>query len=101
VIAANNAPGETDRWEMVSWQIEVIKTSLEGVSCILAQPEETGGGRSLSPERFQHALVFEDVSFSYEELPVLQNITLTIRGGEMVALVGRSGAGKTTLIGNV
>lgn len=44
------------------------------------------------------ALSFEGVSFSYEEgLPVLQDIDLTIEPMTRVALVGQSGAGKTTL----
>ncbi len=43
---------------------------------------------------------FEDVSFHYADDPalVLQDIHLTVRPGETVALVGETGAGKTTLI---
>ncbi|WP_246096121.1 ABC transporter ATP-binding protein [Paenibacillus sinopodophylli] len=42
---------------------------------------------------------FHDVRYGYEvERPVLKDINLTIRPGEMIGLVGRSGAGKTTLI---
>lgn len=44
-------------------------------------------------------IVFEDVSFSYNETnEVLNNINLKFKHGETVALVGHSGAGKTTLI---
>ncbi|VEN73166.1 Lipid A export ATP-binding/permease protein MsbA [Candidatus Desulfarcum epimagneticum] len=45
-----------------------------------------------------HAVAFEDVSFKYQEKKVLKNIDLRAEPGEMVAIVGKSGAGKTTLV---
>jgi len=42
-------------------------------------------------------VTFENVSFNYGEKSVLQGVNLTIKSGQMVALVGRSGSGKTTL----
>jgi ATP-binding cassette, subfamily B, bacterial MsbA len=47
--------------------------------------------------RFARAIEFHDVSFSYGEKPILNNINLNIAAGEMVALVGVSGVGKSTL----
>jgi subfamily B ATP-binding cassette protein MsbA len=47
----------------------------------------------------RRAIAFESVDFGYEpEHPILHNITLTIKRGEMTAIVGASGAGKTTLV---
>ncbi len=40
----------------------------------------------------------QNVSFSYGDEPVLQNIILTVEPGQMVALVGPSGSGKSTLV---
>jgi len=40
---------------------------------------------------------FDDVSFAYDKKPVLTNIKLQVQPGRMVALVGSSGAGKTTV----
>ena len=51
---------------------------------------------TLAP-RFTKAIKFHDVSFAYGAKPVLSHINLTIRAGEVVALVGMSGAGKSTL----
>jgi len=51
---------------------------------------------------FQDTIRFQHVSFSYENgdgsKPVLQDINLDVRRGEVVAIVGGSGAGKTTLV---
>jgi ATP-binding cassette subfamily B protein len=45
-----------------------------------------------------HEIRFEDVDFEYREgLPVVRELNVTVRGGSVVALVGRSGAGKTTV----
>jgi ATP-binding cassette subfamily B protein len=45
----------------------------------------------------QGDIVFDDVTFGYDDAPVLHNVDLTIRAGETVAFVGPTGAGKSTL----
>jgi subfamily B ATP-binding cassette protein MsbA len=46
----------------------------------------------------RQGISYEQVSFSYDERPVLQGVSLAIRAGEIVALVGPSGAGKSTFV---
>ena len=46
----------------------------------------------------REAIRFEDVSFSYGREPVLRELSLEVRAGQTVAIVGRTGAGKTTLV---
>ena len=75
--------------------------SVERVFEILDTPPtivDAPGARALT--EFRDRIAFEDVSFRYPgtESETLRNISLTIRRGEKVALVGLSGAGKTTLM---
>ena len=48
--------------------------------------------------RISREIEIRDVTFRYEEAPVLRKIDLRIRTGEVVAFVGMSGGGKTTLV---
>ena len=73
----------------------------ERVFGLLDSPEllpESGGTRI--PERPFRELTFDHVTFAYVEgdPPALRDASLTIRAGERVALVGPSGAGKTTFV---
>ena len=65
---------------------------------ILEQPIENDKG-SLNIEKVKGDIVFKDVSFGYEtrhEL-ALQHVSFSVSAGKTVALVGRSGSGKTTV----
>ncbi len=44
------------------------------------------------------AVSVTDVSFSYNRLPVLENINLTVRQGDFLGIIGPNGGGKTTLV---
>ncbi len=44
------------------------------------------------------SISFDNVNFAYDAAPVLQNINVTVRAGERMAIVGGSGMGKTTLV---
>lgn len=60
-------------------------------------PEVKEKPGALEAAAFSDALEFCNVSFGYNDKPVLKNINLKIKAGEMVALVGVSGVGKSTL----
>jgi len=49
--------------------------------------------------RFRGEITFRNLSFSYGDKPVLRNITLNVPAGSTLAIVGPTGAGKSTLIG--
>jgi subfamily B ATP-binding cassette protein MsbA len=63
-----------------------------------SEPDMVDKPGSISLPPFEDAIAFEHVAFDYEDgVPLLRDINLRIGKGEVVALVGSSGAGKTTL----
>jgi ABC-type multidrug transport system fused ATPase/permease subunit len=57
------------------------------------------GPRGISPARVRGHIVFDHVSFAYDShSPVLKNVSFEARPGELVALVGLTGSGKTTAV---
>jgi ATP-binding cassette subfamily B protein len=63
------------------------------------RPEITDSPRAMKPPRLRGEIRFENVSFHYEHGPeVLHNINLYIAPGETAALVGPTGAGKSTMM---
>ncbi len=55
--------------------------------------------QAVTPENINGEVTFEDVTFSYVEgSNVLENINLKVEPGQMIALVGPTGAGKTTIV---
>jgi subfamily B ATP-binding cassette protein MsbA len=84
----------------IGTQITEAFAGLDRIRGILSQPTEDDGDenrRSLG--RLEGSVAFEDVTFSYTEgLPVLRGVNFTAAAGTTTALVGSSGAGKTTVI---
>lgn len=68
-----------------------------GLALLGEAPAETGGSHTSA--RAQGAIEFDNVSvaFAADRPPALDRVSLSVRPGEIVALVGPSGAGKTTL----
>lgn len=60
------------------------------------KPEEDVG--TIAVKRAKGKIEFSDVDFSYTDKPALHNINFTVEPGQVVALVGRSGGGKSTLV---
>jgi subfamily B ATP-binding cassette protein MsbA len=62
------------------------------------KPDISDSPDAVSLGRARGEVEFRDVSFSYKDEPVLRNVNLSARKGEVIALVGPSGAGKTTMV---
>ena len=79
-------------------QLDLAKQSLDPVYELLSKQSSLPEPVDPKPLKAQGMPIrFENVSFSYGEKPVLHNINLTIQPGQMVALVGRTGSGKTSM----
>ena len=64
-----------------------------------AAEEEADRKVSIPMDRAKGEVVFKDVSFRYvHDQPLIQNFNLTVKPGQTVAIVGPTGAGKTTLV---
>lgn len=68
------------------------------VEVLETKPDVTEKANAVQLPPIQGHVVFDDVSFSYRnDVPVLQHFNLEFRPGQVVALVGHSGAGKSTV----
>ncbi|HEX5414731.1 MAG TPA: ABC transporter ATP-binding protein, partial [Chloroflexota bacterium] len=79
--------------------IQAAVAGAERVFEIIDQPPEVDAADAAPLAEIRGDVVFEDVSFAYEsDVPVLQAISLHATPGQTVALVGPTGAGKTTIV---
>ena len=63
------------------------------------KPEITNKENAKELEKVENGITFENVFFEYEkDKPVLKNISLKVKKGEILALVGNSGGGKSTIV---
>jgi subfamily B ATP-binding cassette protein MsbA len=85
LVAANNSLQQTS-------------APLDRIDRLLAESAEADGTVNL--DGFKDEVFFDDVSFRYEgsEDDAVNGATLRVKKGEIIALVGKSGAGKTTLV---
>ena len=61
-----------------------------------SEPQTDRGTRTV--DALRESIVFDRVTFAYQDEPVLRDVSLVARRGQVVALVGPSGAGKSTLV---
>tara|TARA_B100000963_G_scaffold53824_1_gene41870 strand:+ start:3420 stop:5237 length:1818 start_codon:yes stop_codon:yes gene_type:complete len=79
------------------YHIKKGAAAAERVYEILDTKNEIIENKNATKVIFSKEITFQNVSFSYEKINVLSNINFKIKKGEMIALVGQSGSGKSTI----
>ena len=79
--------------------LQSAKSSLDRVFEVLDEPDEVLGKNEALDKELTGQVSFNHVDFQYvEDKPLIRDFNLEVKPGEMVAIVGPTGAGKTTLI---
>jgi len=74
--------------------LRACENAIDSVGFIDSMPDMKEG--SITEPMKNHKIVFKDVSFSYDDRPILKNVSAEIKENTMTAIVGPSGSGKTT-----
>ena len=80
-------------------QLQSAKSSLDRIFQVLDEADEVNDKTEKLDQDLTGQVSFKDVDFQYvADKPLIRNFNLEVKPGEMVAIVGPTGAGKTTLI---
>ena len=80
-------------------QLQSAKSSLDRIFQVLDEPDEVTDVKEWLEHDLTGQVSFKHVDFQYvENKPLIRDFNLEVKPGEMVAIVGPTGAGKTTLI---
>jgi ABC-type multidrug transport system fused ATPase/permease subunit len=89
--------GPINSFVAANLRIQQSAAAIQRIYEFLKQPGERQDGTKL--EQIKGTIEFRDVSFAYDSVHnVLENVSFTINPGTAVALVGRTGAGKSSLV---
>lgn len=76
-----------------------LVTAVERISDVMQQEPKIADSKDSVEHRIKGHIEFKDVTFGYKTYePILEHINLKVKPGEMIGLVGASGAGKSTMI---
>lgn len=84
----------------VNYFLSIVSVSLNRLYEFIELPEENSDNEIIDELRDMKVdrIEFRNVNFSYNEKPLLENLSLCINAQERIALVGNNGSGKTTII---
>lgn len=113
VLLGDMTPGELIQfvnytgmlYQYINWMSNMpralmnLLTSLERISDVMEQEPTIVDDEDCITHEIDGEITFEHASFGYQSYqPVVEDVNLTVKKGEMIGLVGASGTGKSTLI---
>ena len=89
-----NIPCDLNDTAWFSQMLRLAAAAIDRTEETEDMPRMDENGKALSPEK--HDIVFDHVNFSYEQKPILRDISVTLPDKTTTAVIGPSGSGKTT-----
>lgn len=85
--------------EFSSWWARCVDSAQRIFEIIDAQPDVAEAEKTISMPDIRGDIALKNVSFEYEPgIPVIKDLTLNVKAGHMVGIVGKTGAGKSTIV---
>lgn len=100
VMLAGRAVAPLGQFAMVLARSQQSFASLKSLNTIMQMPSERPEGKAFITEPISDtSILFQNITFSYPETasPAIDGLSMTIRPGERVGIIGKIGSGKTTL----
>jgi ATP-binding cassette, subfamily C, bacterial LapB len=101
IMLAGRALGPVGQIALLMTRAFQARQAYDALKPVLESPQERQAGRAfVAAERIHGALALDNVSFAYSEEgeAVLKNVSLAVRPGERIAILGAIGSGKSTLM---
>ncbi|WP_286299632.1 type I secretion system permease/ATPase [Vibrio apostichopi] len=100
VMLSGRAASSVNQLSLLLLRFQQTRSAVEGLNQIMDLPQEESKHQVIDKGDFDGGVRLDEVTFTYPETqsPALKEISLEIKPGERVGLVGAAGAGKTTLL---
>ena len=89
-------PGTIETVGMMMWSYQLAGNAALRLDDVMSIPPLAEGSRELDTDKRDVIVEFHDVSFAYDDTPVLRHFSATLQPGTVTALIGASGSGKST-----
>jgi len=85
--------------QVYNWMSRAFAGAERIFAVLDTEPEPYSAPHAIHLARIRGDVTFEDATFGYDKSkPVLKNVNCSVKAGELIGLVGKSGAGKTTFV---